>query len=160
LFAVLGRVPAPAQDKDAPKKGGKGKEVDTGKSADDYRELFKKPETVPEYWKAMRFEIEVGRYDLAARLLHGLLEKNPDDKALVDLVNDEGLSSLLRLRLISKWSDKPKEQQQATQDVEKLIESATEAIRKFLSDPERIRKYIKNLNASPEEYGYAVKQLD
>jgi CheY-like chemotaxis protein len=160
LFAVLGRAPAPAQDKDAPKKGKNGKPPDVGKSADDYRELFKKPETVPEYWKAMQFEIEVGRFDLAARLLHGLLEKNPDDKALVDLVNDEGLSSLLRLRLISKWSDKPKEQQQATQDVEKLITSTTEAIRKFLSDPDRIRKYIKNLNASPEEYAYAVKQLD
>jgi CheY-like chemotaxis protein len=161
LFAVLGRVPAPAQDKDAPKKGGKGdKPADIGKAPDDYREFFKKPETVAEYWKAMQFEMEVGRFDLAARLLHGLLDKNPDDKSLVELVNDEGLSSLLRLRTISKWSDKPKEQQQATQDVEKLITSATEAMRKYLSDPDRIRKYIKNLNGSPEEYAYAVKQLD
>jgi CheY-like chemotaxis protein len=160
LFAVLGRVPAPAQDKAEGPRKGKGKGIDTGKSADDYRELFKKPETVPEYWRAMQFEMEVGRYDLAARLLHGLLDKMPDDKSLVDLVNDEGLSSLLRLRTIPKWSDKPKEQQQATEDVEKLITSATEALKKFLSDPERIRRFIKNLNATPEEYSYAVKQLD
>ena len=40
----------------------------------DYREFFKKPETVREFWDAMQFEIEVGRYDLAARHLHGLLD--------------------------------------------------------------------------------------
>ena len=82
LIALLGQVSAPGQD--VPKKGKKG---DKGEALapDDYRRLFKKPETVAEFWKAMQFEIEVGRFDLAARLLHGLLDKNPDDKSLLDL---------------------------------------------------------------------------
>ena len=52
---------------------------------EDYRRFFKKPQTVQELWDALQFEIEVGRYDLAAAHLHALLAKKPGDQELIDL---------------------------------------------------------------------------
>src|SRR5262249_32415323 len=69
----------------------------------DYRDFFKKPETTLEFWKAMQFEIEVGRYDLAAKHLHNMLDPAPDEKTLLDIANREGLSAFLALRNIPKW---------------------------------------------------------
>src|SRR5438105_3097171 len=74
---------------------------------DDYRKLFRKPETPLEFWNSLEFELDVGRNDLAAKHLRGLIEKKPDDKALLTIVDKVGLTPILRLRLISKWSDDP-----------------------------------------------------
>jgi CheY-like chemotaxis protein len=73
-------------------------------SIEEYRRLFKAPTNVPEFWNAMRFEIDVGRYDLAAAHLRGLLALKPTDQQLVDLAEKEGITPILALRNIRNWS--------------------------------------------------------
>lgn len=48
-------------------------------SVDDFRKLFRKPETAVEYWNSLSFELDVGRPDLAAKFLRGLILKKPDE---------------------------------------------------------------------------------
>src|SRR6516164_8758739 len=105
LLAAVVLAPAAArQDKGPPKKPPEPKPAEPG----DYREFFKKPTTVPEFWNAIQFEIEVGRFDLAAAQIHALLEFKPTDAALVELADQVGIAAVLKLRNILKWSDDPK----------------------------------------------------
>lgn len=168
---------------------------------EEYRMFFRRPKTVAEFWSALKFEIDIGRYDLAAGLLNGLLALKPGDEDLVRIHEKDGMIAFLKLRLIRPWvkvppfseapyaarieqlrrtnepedrilavkddRDKAKKDhedairvnQQAAQDVEELIKLATVAVKKHLSDPVRINKYIQNLKAGPEEREYALKQL-
>src|SRR5262249_29731009 len=48
---------------------------------------------------------------------------------------------------------------QARKDVDELITLVSEAVRKLLNDPKRIEKYIANLQKTPEEKDYAIKEL-
>ena len=41
----------------------------------------------PEFWRAAQFEIRTGSYERAAERIKGLLDLNPDDKTLFDLVD-------------------------------------------------------------------------
>jgi CheY-like chemotaxis protein len=161
LLALMS--PAPAQEEKPPPKDDEKKEAPKKKSAaeidEDYRNLFKTPETPLEFWRAAQFEIEVGRYGLAARQLHGLLDKAPEEKDLLEILDREGMSAFLRLRNIRTWGDDPKVSEQALKDVEDLIQRVSAAQKKILSDPDRINRFVRNLNASPEERDYAVQQL-
>ena len=51
----------------------------------------------------MEFEIEVGRYDLAAKLMRGLLALPPSDEELVKLHDKDGIAPFLKLRTIRNW---------------------------------------------------------
>src|SRR5262249_59363578 len=73
-------------------------------------DLINKPKTVPEHWRAVKFEISQGKYDLAADFLKGLLALNPTDKDLLAIEDREGIASFLDLRNVRKWSDNPKAQ--------------------------------------------------
>src|SRR5438132_1418224 len=66
----------------------------------DFRDTFKKPETAPEFWAAMQYEIEVGNYNLAAGYLKNFLEKNPSDQELLDIEAKQGLTAFLQLQTI------------------------------------------------------------
>jgi CheY-like chemotaxis protein len=142
------------------------------------RELFKKPETTAEYWDSIQFELGVGRYDLAAGRLHGLLQYKPSDADLVRLADEHGIAAFLKLRNIPKWYDPPHLPDDATSeqkdkalketarlnkrardDVEALIQRVTEAVKIVRGDPKRIELFIGNLLASPEERAYALKEL-
>lgn len=126
----------------------------------DYRDFFKKPVTVPEFWEALKFEMDVGRFDLAARHLKGLLEassKSPDE--LVKLEANVGMSFFLGLRNVPRWSEDPKLEAQARKDIEELISRLTTAIKARLEDPKRIEKLTKMLSASRDEREYALKEL-
>src|SRR5215471_11065760 len=95
-----------AQDKDKPKQAAPpaaAKNADKGE--DDYRQLFKKPTNAAEYWNALQFELDVGKFDLAAAHLRGLLAYQPSDDELVKLADQVGIASFLRLRNVQKWSD-------------------------------------------------------
>jgi CheY-like chemotaxis protein len=122
-------------------------------------DLPKKPTTTAEFWRAVQFEIAVGKYDVAAQYLKGLLALNPTDKDLLAIEEKEGMAVFLELRTVAKWSDDAKAQLEAKQNVETLIAKVADAVRKFRSDPERIQKYIGNLNAGPEEREYAISEL-
>jgi hypothetical protein len=127
--------------------------------SEDYRQFFKRPETPLEFWKAMNFEIEVGKYEIAAQHLKGFLALEPKDDDLLGLEKKEGMSAFLRLRNIPKWSDTPKVEREARKNVETLIEQVTTILKKHLSDPLRIAKYAANLSATPGERSYAINEL-
>jgi CheY-like chemotaxis protein len=179
LIAVMTQLPAqppkkdgPPPKDDAPKKddgkkdGGKkdGGKKDDGKkppakSGEEYRQFFKQPENVAEYWKAMRFEMEVGRFDLAAKHLHGLLEKaNPEE--LLELEQQEGLTTFHILRQVRKWDDNAKLDKQAKQDLEKLIADMTKALNDRLNNEQLIAKHVKALGSEDkDDRDYALAEL-
>src|SRR4051794_35579251 len=57
---------APAQDEDKEKADLKATRILLDKAEDEYRTFFKRPETTFEFWAAIKFEIDVGKFDLAA----------------------------------------------------------------------------------------------
>jgi CheY-like chemotaxis protein len=149
-----------AQDKGQPKQpGARAPAAKGGGDDEDYRRFFKKPTNTDEYWNAIQFEIEVGKYDLAAVHLRNLLNYKPSDADLVKLAEEVGIAAFLRLRNVRKWSDDPKANQEAQDNVEQLLKRVTEAVAKVRRDPARIQGYIKNLTASSEENAYALKEL-
>jgi CheY-like chemotaxis protein len=114
-----------------------------------YREYFKQPETALEYWAAMNYEIEVGKFNLAAEDLKGFLAKKPTDEELLQLEEQEGISAFLRLLKI----------QELRTAAGPLVERVTSVVKKHRSDPERIRRLIGNLSATAEERAYAIGEL-
>jgi hypothetical protein len=152
LAAVL--TPATAEDKPAPKK-----DTPASGSEPDYREFFKKPTNLAEFWSALQFEMEVGRYDLAAAHLRGLMNLKPTDAELAKFGDEQGIASFLKLRNVPRWSEDPKVNRQARQDVEDLIARITAAVKAVRGDPKRIQMFIGNLLATPEENAYALKEL-
>jgi CheY-like chemotaxis protein len=124
----------------------------------DFRRFFKPPETPREFWDALNFEVNVGRYDLAAAHLKGFLASVKDrDDELLKIEQKDGLTAFLRLRLIAKWSDNDEVNKEAKQNVEALLQQTTRVLKAHLLDPERIAKFTKNLTApTKEERDYAL----
>lgn len=152
----------PAQEEKKPAEEKKAYQALLQKAEEEYRRFFEKPTKPHEFWAAMRFELDTGKFDLAALHLKLLLEQPKDetDKALVKIEEAQGMFAFLRLRTIRKWSADPDIQKDATQNVEILIDRVTSALEKHLSDPERIRKFIGNLDAKTvEERTFAFYQL-
>lgn len=118
-------------------------------SQQDYRQFFKKPEKPLEFWAAMNFEIEVGKFDLAKEHLQGFLKANPTDEELLQIEEKEGMSAFLRLLTVPTLRT----------DAGPLIERVAEVVKKHRADPKRIALFIDNLSASPEERVYALREL-
>lgn len=143
---------APAQEgKEAPAKGNPPPPPAPAKDEepapppnDDYRQFFKKPETALDFWNALQFELEVGRPDLAANLLHGLVASKPADAALVDLADRVGMAAILRLRNVRNWSAEPKVDVQGTQDEIARLQKAG-------ADPNRIYALQQDLKRAEKE---------
>src|SRR5215831_3866971 len=173
LAALLAQAPAqddrqppkegapPQEEAPAKEKAKKGAKKDrTPKKDDSYRQFFRQPESVADFWRALDFELEVGRPDLAAKHLQGLMNRKPTEAELVDLEEEQGMTNILRLRNVRKWDDDPKIDKQAKDNVEKLVRETTAALEKQLSNRERIAKFVKNLaSGEPEERTYAIKEL-
>jgi CheY-like chemotaxis protein len=161
LALLAATLPVLAQDK-PPQQPAKEPPPKPG-IGDDYRQYFKKPVTTTDFWKALQFELDVGRYDLAARHLHGLVTLPPVENELLAIQEKEGMSAFLKLRNID-WSDPkkdvpPKVAVQAQKDVEDLISLVSASVKKLVNDPDRIKKYTHNLTATVEERDYAIKEL-
>ncbi len=159
FVALVIRAQATAQVDKAPPKQAAPAARAVDKEEEDYRRFFKKPTNTPEYWNALQFEMDVGKYDLAAVHLRNWLNYKPTDADLVKLADEAGVAAFLRLRNVPKWSDDPKINKEAVNNVERLISRVTEAVKKVRGDPARIQTFIKNLSASPEERAYALKEL-
>src|ERR1043166_9168392 len=135
------------------------------KAEEDYRLFVKKPATILEFWAAMKYEVRLGKFDVAGLHLELLLkeyDKKPEDgdKELVKLADAEGLFAFLNLKNIKKWSDHPPFQEEGTKNAEKLNDLIRDAYETHLSDPERIQKFLKRLDApTPEERAFARLQL-
>jgi hypothetical protein len=134
------------------------------KADEEYRRYFKKPEKAAEYWAAIKFELDVGKFDLAALFVKLLVEKEPADPVDADLAsieNVEGMAGFLRLTTIKKWSDHPPFQKEAEKNVQKLLDRVTAAVDKSLSDPKRFAKFIPQLDApTEEERAFAFGQIN
>ncbi len=128
-------------------------------------DFYSAPKTVPEFWRAARFELRIGNFERAADRIKGLLDQNPDDKALFDLVDkpppgtEGGIGQFLRLRNVPRWYAANAQNTEAKQRVEELISKITKAVEKVLSNPDRIRRYANALAGPPEESAYALKEL-
>ena len=122
-------------------------------------EFYKKPVTPKEFWRATQFEISVGKYDLAAQHIKGLLDSKPSDKDWLEIEAKDGLAAFLRLRNVETWSKEKKSDAEARENVETLIKTISGALKNELSNPERIAKFAKNLIESPEESAFALKEL-
>jgi CheY-like chemotaxis protein len=117
------------------------------------------PRTPAEFWNAVEFELDTGRFDVAGQYLKAFLATNPTDQDYLAIEKDRGMAAFLRLRTVIQWSaDKPTDDE-ARKNAELVIEKATAALRKQLGDVARINRFIRNLQASPEERAYAIREL-
>jgi hypothetical protein len=157
--------PMRGQEKDAEAQAKQKTRELLEKAKEEYRIFFKAPTNAYEFWSAIKFEMDLGKFDLAALHLKLMLEKQPGedvDKDLIKIEQAEGMSTFLRLRQVRKkdWSDFAPFQKEAEENVETLIDRVTKAIEKHLSDPDRIKKFIKQLDApTEEERAFAFVQL-
>jgi CheY-like chemotaxis protein len=182
LLALVGALLAPAlgQDLVDPKK----KQAETRKEAikkvieqaqEEYRIFFKEPKTVLEYWAAMKFEMQVGKFDIAAYHLDKLnqlvelknkgaqedeLLKLEENKQLLQIEEVEGLNTLLKLKLIKQWSKNHELQDEAVKNVEVLIDRTMVLLEKHLGSAARLSGFIDSLSDKvPEIRNYAYYQI-
>src|SRR5262249_34185882 len=125
----------------------------------DYRRFFRKPTKTLEFWEALKFELDVGRPDLAAGFLRDMLKKKPTPEELVQLHEKEGVAAILRLRFVPRWDENKDKDRQAREDVEVLLQEMIAAVKAKVADPKRIRQFVKNLYESPEENAFAKIEL-
>lgn len=157
----------PAKEKPADKdKADKDKQAMENllfRAEEEYRRFFKRPEKAHEFWAAIRFEMNVGKFDLAALHLKQLLAKEPPeevDKELLKIEEVRGMSEFLRLKAVKKWSGIAEFQEETEKNVDKLIDRVTRTLKAHLSDPVRIGKLIEQLDAPTiQERSYAFGQL-
>ncbi len=133
-------------------------------------EFYATPKTVPEFWRAAQFELRTGSFERAAERIKGLLDQNPDDKTLFDLVDKPppgtagGMGQFLRLRNVPRWypvdpREGDKRNDGAKANVETLITKISAAMEKELSNPDRIRRFANNLAGTAEESSFALNEL-
>src|SRR5258708_8991407 len=108
-----GNQPAPEDKLDLKKDRDKDKTPPPTKKGDDFREFFKPPQTVDEFWDAVTFELDVGKFELAAKQLRGLMSLRPKGEDLFKIEESQGLQALLRLQRVPKWSTDEKIDTQA-----------------------------------------------
>lgn len=135
VVVLLGR-PVPAQEA---AKGGPGKPADV--------------------YQQFRGHIAEGRYDVAALFLKAFLDSAPTDQDFLDIEARYGSTVFSQLRTIPKWSDDPKLNEQAKTNVETLVKRARDATDKFIKNPARVAKFIRNLGETSEEREYAELEL-
>jgi len=146
---------APEDKLDLKKDRDKDKTPPPTKKGDDFREFFKPPQTVDEFWDAVTFELDVGKFELAAKQLRGLMSLRPKGEDLFKIEENQGLQALLRLQRVPKWSNDEKIDTQAKKDVAELLD----ILARYHTDAKRIAKFINNLNGEPEERTYAIAEL-
>ncbi|HKB36944.1 MAG TPA: hypothetical protein VKD72_10850, partial [Gemmataceae bacterium] len=132
-------------------------------SAQDETQFFKKPANAAEYWRAITFEINVGKYEVAADLIRQMVEylgaAEKGDKELLDLEAKVTLVPFLRLRNVERWSRNDKVDAEARKNLEALIERISGALKRELSDPKRIARFVNALVGPEEEAAFAQKEI-
>lgn len=116
------------------------------------------PRSPAEYWRAINFEINTGKYDAAAFYLKGFLAASPSDQDFLELEQKDGLASFLRLRNIT-WSSDAKANGEAKKLVEEAISKVNTALEKHLGNQQRINRLIATLHGSDDERQFAIREL-
>lgn len=117
------------------------------------------PTTPKEYWLAIRRNLNFDGRPTAVKLLKDFLATNPAEADLLKLEEEFGLQDFLRMRNIVDWGLSPKNSEEGRQASEELIGKINVALRKLLSDRERILKFVDRLRATPEEREFAIAEL-
>jgi CheY-like chemotaxis protein len=133
------------------------------KAQEDYRTYFKEPKSALDFWAAAAFEIQVGKFDVAAYHLDKILQlpEKEMDEDLVKIEEAEGMSAFLRLKLIKQWSTDADLEAAARKTVDLLIDRTVAAVDKQLGNRERIERLVASLHDRiPEVRGYALAQLN
>lgn len=128
----------------------------------------KAPETAQEFWAAAKYDLSLGNHQRAAQMLGNYYDKimafGPEEqkKYFLNLYDTEGISPLLRLSTIPAVKQVLRKDPATNADrpaADILIARMTSFIEGRLSDPERIRFFVSQLNKRPEERAYAIAQL-
>jgi len=119
----------------------------------------REPTTPVEFWDAISTELDLGRFEHAAKFLGALVGKKFADKELLTIPDKYGLTAVLTLRNVPVWSKDPKVNDQAKKNATELIRMISEANRRRLGDPERMRELVALLRGRPEERIYAERQI-
>jgi hypothetical protein len=128
----------------------------------------KTPETAPEFWAATKYELGLGNHNRTAQMLGNFYDKamalSEDDqrKLLLGVYDADGMSTFLRLSTIPAVKQVLRKDPATQKDVpaiDLLIARTTKLVETRLSDPERIRFFVGQLNKRAEERAYAISQL-
>ena len=115
-----------------------------------------KPQEVFQQFKQLVGE---GKYDLAATFLQLFLDSKPTETDYLELEKRYKTPVFSELRTIPKWSEDPKTEKQARDNVEEVIKQATAITTRLLRNPERVQKFIRNLGETFEEQEFAKVEL-
>src|SRR5688572_22411108 len=103
LFVAVLSASACAQDDEEKKKEDAEKQLEADKkmmtillqkAEEEYRTFFKRPTKAHEYWAAIKFEIALGKFELAALHLEQLLQRQPPEEIDDDLLKIEEVDGL------------------------------------------------------------------
>lgn len=128
----------------------------------------KAPETAQEFWAAAKYDLSLGNQQRAAQMIGNYYDKvmafGPEEqkKYFLNMYDTEGVSPLLRLSTIPAVKQIMRKDPVSGVDkaaIDILIARMTGFIDARLSDQERIRFFVGQLNKRPEERAYAIAQL-
>ncbi len=117
------------------------------------------PQTAQDKFKAARNLITDGKLDLAAEMLRSFMAAPPTDKDFLELEARYGPIVFQRLLRVVQWSENRDTDKAAKKLVDEIVAKANEATRKVAQNPDRIKRFVANLGASPAEKDYAIDQL-
>jgi hypothetical protein len=159
LSVVLFTAPSRAQDED---KDALFMKALLRQAEEEYRKFFKRPEKMHELWAAIRYERQLGQFELCALFLKDILAKPPEefDPAMVKIEAAEGMYEILKIQTIPKWSGNEKFNAEALKNASDFVTRVYEAVDKDLADPAKFKKFIPRLNAPTlEERAFAFMQI-
>jgi hypothetical protein len=113
-------------------------------------ELFaRQPRTPAELWDAADYLIRTGQAAKAVPFLDRFQKSQPDDATLVAIRDRFGVGSFMRL------GDDPATRPFAAP----LSEALAAAVRRYVTNPARIARWVADLTLSPAEQDYALRRL-
>ncbi len=135
------------------------------KAEDEYKKFFKRPSSVLEYWAVVKYERQVGQFEICAVVLNDLLEyraKNKEtfDKEIVKIEAAEGMFEFLKLQTIDPWTADPVKNNIYRENASFFVDHVYAAVKGHLADPERFKKFIPRLAAETvEEREFAFAKI-
>src|SRR5437867_4139124 len=80
----------------------------------------REPKTAPEFYQRMKYELELGKFNNAAKMFDKYVELVSDDE-LYKLYREAGMSEFLNLRNIPEILENPRAKEAMKDKIEKLI---------------------------------------
>lgn len=115
--------------------------------------------TPAEIYAQFRETMASGKFDIASIYLDQFVKADPTDADLLKLQEQYGSTVFQQLRTVPRYSDDPATEKAARANIEELNKRASAAAAKVLYNPERVRKYVRNLGESYEEQVFAQQEL-